>query len=94
MKPFVSFCLHFFLFFYLCPQVYSQEYNIINIGIDKGMITTEVHDIDQDKDGFMWFATDIGVFKYDGNSFIYYTSKNGLSHTVVFDIFLDINDRG
>ena len=93
MKPFVSFCLHFLLFFYLCPQVYSQEYNIINIGIDKGMITTEVHDIDQDKDGFMWFATDIGVFKYDGNSFIYYTSKNGLSHTVAFDIFLDINDR-
>ena len=81
------------LFFCLCPQVYPQELNIINIGIDQGMITTEVHDIDQDKDGFMWFATDIGVFKYDGNSFIYYTSKNGLSHTVVFDIFLDLNDK-
>jgi ligand-binding sensor domain-containing protein len=93
MKPIVSFCLHFLLFFYLCPQVYSQEFNLVNIGVDQGMITTEVHDIDQDKDGFMWFATDIGVFKYDGNSFIYYTSKNGLSHTVVFDIFLDINDR-
>ena len=32
MKPIVSFCLHFLLFFYLCPQVYSQEFNPLPVG--------------------------------------------------------------
>jgi len=88
-----AFISQFSIIFFLSLKGYAQEFNVINIGTDKGLITTEVHDIDQDKDGFMWFATDIGVIKYDGNNFNYYTSKNGLSHTIVFDIFIDINER-
>ena len=34
----------------------------------------------------MWFATDLGVCKYDGTAFKEYTTNSGLLHNVVFQI--------
>ena len=42
-----------------------------------------VHAIAEDKNGNIWFGTDHGAIKYDGNVFISYTEKNGLSNTKV-----------
>ena len=79
--------------FFLFQTGDSQEINIFNIQSDKGLICSEIHDIDQDSTGFMWFATGLGLFKYDGSDFEFYTSKNGLTHSVVFDIFIDVTNR-
>lgn len=42
-----------------------------------------VHAITEDKDGNIWFGTDIGVIKYDGKNFKSYTEQNGLSNSRV-----------
>jgi len=42
-----------------------------------------VHAIAEDKNGNIWFGTDNGAVKYNGNSFTNYTEKNGLLNTKV-----------
>lgn len=67
-------------------SVFSQSFYTTNISISEGLFTNEVYDIFQDKSGNMWFATDLGVCKYDGYEFQNFTTKNGLTHNVVFQI--------
>ncbi|WP_185964453.1 EAL domain-containing protein [Aliikangiella marina] len=38
----------------------------------EGLASTVVYDIAQDKDGFMWFATEDGLQRYDGLEFVTY----------------------
>ncbi len=42
-----------------------------------------VHAIAEDENGNIWFGTDHGVVKYDGETFKSYTEKDGLSNTKV-----------
>ena len=74
------------LFLLLSSQVFAQKFNIINISVEDGLLTNEVHDIHQDQLGNMWFATGLGVIKYDGYNFKNYSSKNGLTNNVVFKL--------
>ena len=46
----------------------SSEY----IGVEQGLSNPKVNDIIQDKNGFLWFATDNGLNKYDGYKFTVY----------------------
>ena len=41
----------------------------------KDSITTDVWDIKQDRNGNIWFATDDGVYRYDGKSFTKITGQ-------------------
>ncbi len=42
-----------------------------------------VHAIAEDKNGNVWFGTDHGAIKYDGNTFVRYSEKNGLTNIKV-----------
>ena len=44
---------------------------------------SSVHAIAEDKKGNIWFGTDHGAVKYDGETFRSYTEKNGLSNIKV-----------
>jgi len=61
-----------------------------------GMISSVVYDIAQDNDGFMWFATEDGLVKYDGFEFINYRhsrlDENSLSNNIVRSLLID--DKG
>jgi ligand-binding sensor domain-containing protein len=49
-----------------------------------------VHCILQDKEGDIWFATTRdGVYRYDGKTFINYTTKDGLNSNCVFSMLQD-----
>jgi ligand-binding sensor domain-containing protein len=52
--------------------------------------TANVHCGLQDKQGNMWFCTTgQGVYRYDGNTFTNFTTKDGLSSNTVFSILED-----
>lgn len=60
------------LYFFLSPlSILSQDSRIVfkNISIDNGLSQNSVVDIVQDSLGFMWFATQDGLNRYDGNEF-------------------------
>jgi ligand-binding sensor domain-containing protein/two-component sensor histidine kinase len=57
-----------------------------NFDADNGLPSNEVYNILQDKEGYLWFATDHGVVKYDGYNFKTYTTTDGLTDNTVFSI--------
>lgn len=64
----------------------------INFTTNNGLPSNYVYCIRQDKDGFMWFATNRGIVKYDGASFRTFTLKDGLPNNDVW--LLETDDKG
>ena len=96
-------CIHKLIVFVLCftlscLDVSGQEevtYNIKSYNVFNGLSNNWVSDIFQDEDGFMWFATQYGLNRFDGKSYEKYTytsKKNkGLTGNWVRSI-LQLND--
>lgn len=65
------------LFIFLClPFTLSaQPYTVKQLGIKEGLSNNHVVNIAQDKKGFLWFATEEGLNKFDGIRFIPYYKK-------------------
>lgn len=59
----------------------AHPYLIQRLGIEQGLSNNYVISITQDKQGFLWFATEEGLNKFDGTRFITYY-KNELSSPV------------
>jgi ligand-binding sensor domain-containing protein/signal transduction histidine kinase/DNA-binding response OmpR family regulator len=68
--------LAFLLFF--CPIVlFAENFTIEKIGMEQGLSNSYIVGITQDKQGYMWFATESGLNRFDGHSFRVYR-KNKL----------------
>ncbi len=57
------------------------------------MPSTEIYNVFQDSHGFIWFASDHGVVKFDGYEMKVLTVKDGLSDPVVFAFSEDDQQR-
>jgi len=73
--------------------IYGQMPILKHISIEDGLLGSEVYDVLQDKSGYMWFATDFGVSRYDGLSFINYTASEGLSANATIKMTEDYKGR-
>lgn len=61
------------LFFLLSVTISTaQPYLIRKLGIEQGLSNSYVVSITQDKQGFLWFATEEGLNKFDGTRFTTY----------------------
>lgn len=69
MKTYFS--TFFFLLVAICATAQSP-YLIKRLGIEQGLSNNYVLSITQDKHGFLWFATEEGLNKFDGTRFITY----------------------
>ncbi|MDG2392316.1 MAG: two-component regulator propeller domain-containing protein, partial [Thalassotalea sp.] len=60
---------------------------------EQGLSQSSVYSIAQDKEGFLWIATQDGLNRYDGYEFKYYrnltTDKSSLADNLVRVIFVD-----
>lgn len=56
---------------------------------EQGLPSSEVYDVLQDQRGYMWFATDQGIVRYDGYNFKVFDENVGLPENTVFDLELD-----
>ena len=57
----------------------AQPYSVKQLGIEKGLSNNYVVSIAQDKQGFLWFATEEGLNKFDGTRFITYLKNEDLT---------------
>lgn len=64
-----------------------------NYTTDHGLPSPEVHYCLETPDGYMWFATDNGLSRFDGYSFKNYGIKEGLDNPVIFYMQLDPQGR-
>lgn len=100
----INYLRHIFLFFavfllLLSSTLVSQTNplsntgGLVNIVSENGLSQNTVHHILQDRDGFMWFATEDGLNKYDGYNFtIYKNNQNdeySISDNFIWTIYQD-----
>ncbi len=65
----------------------AQEYTLLNhFTTNNGLPSNHIYDILQDNQGFLWFATDNGISRFDGKYFQNYTTEDGLSSNEVIQI--------
>ncbi len=73
----------------------QTHYRFDHLGTDQGLIDTWISDIYQDSVGFMWFATQLGICRYDGREFSQYPFKpkghDSQNPKKVKDIVTDLN---
>jgi ligand-binding sensor domain-containing protein len=71
----------------------QQPFLFKNLRKIDGLPSDMVYQTAQDAQGYMWFATDRGVSRYDGYEFLNFTRKEGLTDDEVFGIFPEPNGR-
>ena len=69
----------FYLILLIAVFSYSQERKFIKFSIADGLPQSQIKDIVQDENGFLWVATNGGgVARYDGKEFKEYNTSNNL----------------
>jgi signal transduction histidine kinase/ligand-binding sensor domain-containing protein/DNA-binding response OmpR family regulator len=75
----------------------SQVFTIDKMGIENGLSDNYILSIAQDKDGFMWFGTEWGLNRFDGQTSKVYkvnsSSNNTVSHNGINKILVDSKDN-
>ena len=73
--------------------LFCQDLTYINYDTKDGLAGSTVYQLCQDKDGFMWFATENGLSRFDGTHFKNFTVKDGLPDNEVLQLFADSKGR-
>ena len=56
---------------------------------NNGLPAKVVYNLCKDNDGFIWFAAENGVFRFDGRNYYGYTTKDGLCDNEIIEIYAD-----
>jgi Histidine kinase/Y_Y_Y domain/Two component regulator propeller len=79
--------------FFIPLLLAAQEFNYIHYDTKDGLAGSTVYSMYQDKDGFIWFATENGLSRYDGTHFKSFTVKDDLPDNEVLKVFADSKGR-
>lgn len=71
----------------------AQEHIYKHFGVDDGLPSSQVYDIYQDKNGYIWFATDKGLSRFNGYEFENFTIQDGLLDNVILNFFPQENGQ-
>ncbi|NML19709.1 histidine kinase [Pseudoflavitalea sp. G-6-1-2] len=82
-----------FLFLLACNLLQAQEYNYKQFTVRDGLPSNTIYDIKQDYEGYIWFATDAGLSRFDGRKFVNYSSQDGLPTAEILQLLPDIKGR-
>lgn len=64
-----------------------------HLTVDEGLSASEVYHVYQDSKGYIWFATNNGVSRFDGYGFTNFDLVSGLADNTVFEIYEDYKHR-
>jgi len=79
-----AYSISFFIFLTLSLYSQNPHPHFKNYTTENGLPSPEVHYCIQDSMGYMWFATDNGVSRFDGYAFKNYSLQEGLKDPVIF----------
>ena len=74
----------FILLLLQIPRAICQDFPMQHYTVEDGLPSNTVYEIYRDSKGFLWFATDKGVARYNGIKFETFTTFNGLPDNEVF----------
>ncbi len=67
----------------------SQNLSYIRYTVKDGLPGSMVYQALQDKNGFIWFATNQGVSRFDGKTFKNFTKEDGLPDNDIIKLYMD-----
>lgn len=77
-----GFCIVVFLLFILLQNTILAQYPSYSAyNIENGAPSNEIYCLLQDKDGYIWIGSDAGVYRFNGVSYEYFTSKDLLARS-------------
>ncbi|MDP4263890.1 MAG: histidine kinase [Bacteroidota bacterium] len=71
----------------------AQSYSSVRYDTKDGLPSSTVYDVSQDKNGFIWFATENGLCRFDGKNFKTFTTKDGLPDNSILNVHGDNSGR-
>lgn len=71
----------------------AQSPIYVHFGVNEGLPSPTVHRVFQDQMGYLWFATEQGIARYDGHSMKVYGVEEGLCENETFGFFEDHEHR-
>lgn len=71
----------------------AQEFVYEHFGVGQGLPSSQVYDAYQSKEGYIWFATDKGISKYNGYEFENFDTNDGLTGNVVLRFYPQKNGQ-
>src|SRR5262245_492815 len=72
---------------------HAQVYQFRSYTATNGLSDNFIFSIQQDRKGWLWFATSAGVSRYDGAEFKTFTMSDGLVNNEVKEIYEDSHGR-
>ena len=68
LSPFLKWTVFLFFIFIVQISAFSaEELSFKHLTVNQGLGSNQIHSIYKDKNGFMWFGTNYGLARYDGN---------------------------
>ncbi|HEU4635552.1 MAG TPA: diguanylate cyclase, partial [Edaphobacter sp.] len=85
------FAVSFFLCGFLCAG--AQQFSFANYGQDEGLRNLDVFDLLEDDSGYLWIATENGLFRYNGAEFQHFGPADGIGEPLVLSLHKDAGGR-
>jgi ligand-binding sensor domain-containing protein/anti-sigma regulatory factor (Ser/Thr protein kinase) len=87
--------IFFFYLIFLGLPLFSeaQDFLLKNYSTNDGLPSPETYMAFQDSKGYMWFATNYGVSRFDGYQFKNFDKQSGLADNTILEIYEDYKGR-
>ncbi len=76
------------LFLLIAATVSAQQYNFINYTAQDGLAQSQVRDICEDEQGYLWVGTSGGLSQFNGIEFVNYSVDDGLPDNNIRKLYL------
>lgn len=83
----------FIVLLLLQTNLFAQIPGLTQFTTNNGLPSNTIYDIVQDENGFIWFATDYGISKFDGLTFKNFTVTDGLPGNEILSFYKDSKNR-
>ncbi|WP_165836450.1 sensor histidine kinase [Taibaiella soli] len=85
--------IFFVLLSLIAVPCFGRYHKIMQFLPSNGLPSTTVYQAVEDLNGFMWFATDAGLSRFDGQSFTNFTVRDGLPDNEILYMRVDSQNR-
>jgi ligand-binding sensor domain-containing protein len=83
----------FFTLLFSSAWTHAQQYRFASLNAQSGLPSLNINQTFQQSNGFIWFATDAGVSRFDGKAFEHYKFSPGsprhISHNFITNMLED-----
>jgi ligand-binding sensor domain-containing protein len=88
-----AYWIYLVITFLVSSSVVAQQLPLLKIGLKEGLPQSTVFRMRQDNFGYMWFATQGGLCRYDGVAFKVYSQYDGIGSNFIRDLEFDKTGR-